>query len=280
MKKICSLALAVLLVLSFTLPVAAEAGLYRITDEAGILTESEWTGLEARAEALGDECGIFVIIVSDYTDYGYSMLEVCDGLVDTYDLGPDAIVMLLSMAERDYWIDDYGDYGSLVLTDDGRRLLEDAMLDDFRVNNWYGGLMDYLDQCAVLLDAGESGDYVGSDDVDPWEEKDPTNNYTDPWEEEPPTGNRFLTAYGSALVVGLIAAFVTCSVFKGQMKTAVKATSASEYVSPADIQMHIREDRYIHTTRTARKLPQTNNSSHSGSRHNSSHHNSGGGGKF
>lgn len=280
MKKICSLVLAVLLVLTFTLPVAAEAGLYRITDEAGILTESEWTGLEARAEALGDRCGIFVIIVSDYTDYGYSMLEVCDGLVDTYDLGPDAIVMLLSMAERDYWIDDYGDYGSLVLTDDGRRLLEEAMLDDFRVNNWYGGLMDYLDQCEALLNAGESGDYVGSDDVDQWEEKDPTNNYTDPWEEEPPTGNRFLTAYGSALVVGLIAAFVTCSVFKGQMKTAVKATSASEYVSPADIQMHIREDRYIHTTRTARKLPQTNNSSRSGSSHNHSRHNSGGGGKF
>lgn len=267
MKKICSLALAVLLVLSFTLPVAAEAGLYHVTDEAGILTESEWAGLEARAETLGDECGIFVIIVSDYTDYGYSMLEVCDGLVDTYDLGPDAIVMLLSMAERDYWIDDYGDYGSLVLTDDGRRLLEEAMLDDFRVNNWYGGLMDYLDQCEALLNAGQSGDYVGSDDADPWEEKDPT-------------GNRFLTAYGSALVVGLIAAFVTCSVFKGQMKTAVKATSASDYVSPADIQMHIREDRYIHTTRTARKLPQTNNSSHSGSRHNSSHRNSGGGGKF
>lgn len=254
-KRVFGLLFALLLALSLTLPaVASQAQLNYITDEAGILTEQEWQTLETMAAELseGYRCGLYVIILSDYMDFGSDPESVCYNLYEDYTLGygrdRDAIVLLMSMYDRDFWINDYGAYGEGVMTSYGRGTLEDAMLDDFANDDWYSGLADYLGQCDNLLRAAESGEPVGSSD-----------------------GSSPLTAYLIAFVVAVIIAFIVCSIFKAQMKTAVRATSADHYVTPGGVEMRIREDRYTHTTRRERKIERSSSSSDG---------NSGGGGKF
>ncbi len=67
-------------------------------------------------------------------------------------------------------------------------------------------------------------------------------------------GSLIIRQYGIALAAGLIAALIICSSMKAQMKTARKAESAKEYVAPSGVQITVREDQYIETTRTQKKI--------------------------
>ncbi|MCH4035101.1 MAG: TPM domain-containing protein [Lachnospiraceae bacterium] len=71
-KGIHFLVLLAAALLLFSLPVRAsdfeDDRLDFVTDEAGLLTDEEWTALETRAEELSTEyaCGIYVITVDDF----------------------------------------------------------------------------------------------------------------------------------------------------------------------------------------------------------------------
>ncbi len=261
MKKWFGLLLALMLMLSVAVPVMAAEN--NIIDEVGLLSDSQWLELETRAQALEAQygCGLYVVITQDYSDYGSTTEDACYGIYEAYGLGDpegNAIVLMLSMAERDYYIQDFGSYGQFVMTDYGREQLEDAMLDELGNDDWAGGLSEFLNQGEVLLEAAEQGEAL------------------DTGSERTPVGKRIFWGYGIALVVGAVIALIVCSVMKAQMKTAVKATDADVYVAPSGVEMQIREDRYTHTTRTRRKIETGSGSSSSGSRGGSS----GGGGKF
>ncbi len=238
---------------------APEAGsdnsLGYIVDDAQILTDSEWEDLENKAAEISDEydCGIYVVIVEDFNDFGTSPEVASDNIYDDYALGygrqDSAIMLLLSMEERDFWLDDYGEYASEAMTDYGRETLEEAMLDDLGDDQWYDGLDDFLDQAEIVLGGYESGETVDT-----------------------PLSTQLLKSYGFALIIGLVIALGICTVFKNQMKTAVKATSASEYVSPFGATILLRQDQYTHTTRRERRIERDNDSGGS--------NDSGGGGKF
>lgn len=249
MKKQLVFLLAIMFILSLTLPIcvaSSTVNLDCITDDTGILTEDEWLELENTAQVSVDKysCSLYVMILDDYSSYGYSVNEACNNIYSYYTLGNktngNAIVMLLSISDRDYCIMDYGDYGEYALTDIGRQSLEEVMLDDFANDNWYAGISDYLEQADEILSEAYA-DYYDTDTA-------PAS-----------FGQRAVKAYGIALVVGLIVAAITCSSYKAQMKTAVKATNAKEYVSPENVIMQIRDDRYVNTTQSKRKIENTAN---------------------
>ena len=68
------IALLAMMVLSLLLCVPAlaagfdEAGLYFVTDEAGLLSDQEWLELETRAEEISREykCGVYIILLDDF----------------------------------------------------------------------------------------------------------------------------------------------------------------------------------------------------------------------
>ena len=65
--------------------------------------------------------------------------------------GRDGIIVLLSMAERDYAMFVYGEYAEYAFDEYGQEKLEEQFLGDFGENDWYGGISNYLDACEEYL---------------------------------------------------------------------------------------------------------------------------------
>ena len=110
MKKILSPVLAVLLlIICLSVPAFADAQLNHVTDEAGILYDSDIAALEERAAAVSEQydCGVYIVTVEDFTDYSdaYYVDDFGEELFSSYDLGLGdgncGILLILSMAERD-----------------------------------------------------------------------------------------------------------------------------------------------------------------------------------
>ena len=161
-KRISSLLATMVLALFLCIPALAtgfdEAGLYFVTDEAGLLSDQECLELERRAEeiSLKYKCGVYIILLDDFTAYTYdeTIYEAAKTLYQEYRLGygeeKSGELLLLSMAERDYTLISYG-YGNTAFTDYGKDKLSEVFLDDFGDDNWYSGLSDYLDKSESML---------------------------------------------------------------------------------------------------------------------------------
>ena len=161
-KRISSLLTVMALALFLCVPALAagfdEAELYFVTDEAGLLSEQEWSDLEARAEeiSLKYKCGVYIIAVDNFANYadGNDVVEAAKNLYREYSLGyggeKSGVLLLLSMAERDYDLLAYG-YGNTAFTDYGKDKLAEKFLDNFKNDDWYGGFQDYLEKSGSML---------------------------------------------------------------------------------------------------------------------------------
>ena len=155
-KRFLGILLAVLLAAGLAVTASAtEAQLNYVTDEAGLFTEAQCEALEQRAAAISEqyEFGVYIVTVEDFTDYtNYSNIEkFAVSLYDEYQLGwgeDDAGVMLmLSMAERDYDLDFNSKRANTIFTEAGRDWMENRFLVYFRGNDFYGGFEEYLNTC-------------------------------------------------------------------------------------------------------------------------------------
>ena len=94
-KRISSLLATMVLALFLCIPALAtgfdEAGLYFVTDEAGLLSDQECLELERRAEeiSLKYKCGVYIILLDDFTAYTYdeTIYEAAKTLYQEYRLG-------------------------------------------------------------------------------------------------------------------------------------------------------------------------------------------------
>ena len=74
-----------LLLAPMTVFAESNAQLNYVTDDAGILTDSQWEDLEQRAQQVSEEyqCGVYMITVDDYTDYstGAYILQIIPSIM-------------------------------------------------------------------------------------------------------------------------------------------------------------------------------------------------------
>ena len=227
-----------LLLAPMTVFAESNAQLNYVTDDVGILTDSQWEDLEQRAQQVSEEyqCGVYMITVDDYTDYSTESVYTADYTIyHDYEMGMgedrDGIMILLSMEDRDYAMFVYGPKASEVFNAYGQEQLETYFLDNFRDDDWYGGFEDY--------------------------EATPGENF----------GVSFLMALGISCVISII----ICLLLLLKMHTVHQKTEANDYVSEK-LKLSRKEDRYTHTTQTRRKIERESSSS------SSTHSESGGGG--
>ncbi len=226
-----------------------------VTDEAGLLDEQQRIELEARAAELSaaEECGVYIVIVEDYSYYASGdILYFAESIFTEYFMGwgedRDGIVLVLSMADRDYGLLAHGSKGNAAFTDYGKQVLSEAFLDDFRNDDWNGGLTDYVETAELMLQRYDQGRPVDVND-----------------KLELPKEEKGFSLFSLLIILGIpsgVAAAV-CGVFKSQMKTAVKKTQASDYISSEGLDLRIRQDYFTHRTEH-RELIQQNNSSSRG----------------
>ena len=211
-------------------PAAGETIGY-VTDTAGIMSEDERETLEGTARDISEKYGfgVYIITVDSFRDYtdSYDVFDGATALYRKYNLGigeeSRGVLLLLSMEDRDFSLITYSDYGNFIFDTETRESMTSWFLDNFAMDDWYGGFDDYLMLCQEVLADGP--DKVQGE-------------------------VRGMVAI--IFILPLIVAFIVIFVLGTKMKSVFKATRAEIY---AEGGLHITDsyDRFTHTTETRRK---------------------------
>lgn len=222
-------------------------GMQYVFDISDLLTYEEWEELEARAADISNRqhCGVYFALVDDFTDYGDGgVYEVTYQLYHGSELGMgsgrDGIIVLLSMAERDYAMFVYGEYAEYAFDEYGQEKLEETFLPDFGDDDWYGGISHYLNTCDEFLTKAESGE--------------PVREALWVWVVSYLFMIIFITAV-CCVISGII-----CYMLLRGMKTVSQKVEANEYIAEGGLQLTERYDQYTHTTETRTKIQKESSS--------------------
>ena len=267
MKKRFVLAMVLCIALCLTLGGTAYAtssgSSNYVIDDIGLLSADEQQELETTAAQLAERygCGVYVIIVDDYTDYtNGSIQDFSETMYDYYGLGlgddRNCLLLSLSMSERDYDLDAHGSIGNYAFTDYGKEQLAQEFIDDFRYDNWFAGFRDYMSTAGQYLEVAENGE--------------PVDVYGDSGEIDPAvsTGVNILFI----VVIPCLISLAVCGIFAAQMKTARRQTGARGYISHGGVDMRVTQDQFLYHTETRQPIPQNDNNSGGGTTVNSAGH--------
>ncbi len=144
---------------------------YYFTDAAGLLTEKQWKKIEFRLSDISEEygVGVYIVTLEDFKELGNfdDVFEFSQEFYNFYHLGMgnnnDGILLLLSMAERDYSLVTYGPSAHYAFTDFGLSAVAASFLDDFKDDDWYPGFADYVETCEELLEYAAEGTPIDED---------------------------------------------------------------------------------------------------------------------
>lgn len=240
MKKLLSCILVLSLVLSLSvMGVSAAYGPRdHVTDNAGILTENEKNILEAKAQIASEsvDCGIYILTVEDYRDLpdNGKMYYYVESTLQSYYMdngygtgtGRDGIILMLSMADRDYALFTHG-FGDEGLSDAAMDLIVAKFLDDFKDNLWYDGFEDFIENSQHQLQRSRDGHPL-------------EGTYY-------PPRVRMVGFVLSFLIAVLIADLIQMHFVK-QLKSVAPQTLASQFLVKGSGEITTREDRYTHTS--------------------------------
>ena len=273
-KQTLAVLLAVLLALSLCVGAsgaAAEIPADRqkplLVDDADLLSDSEETTLLALLEAKSAavQADIAVVTVND-TD-GKS---VNDFAMDYYDYNGygqgsanDGVLLLISMAERDYYITTTG-FCIEAITDYGLEKIENDFLPSLSAGSYLSAFRTFAASCETLIQSAREGniyDFYSSD-------SDSENNYggyyndayeyfgTDDFSGTRARPFNVATSLLLALVIGFILALITVFGMKGKLKTVRHRYEASNYVVPGSLHLQNSDDRFLYSNVTQTPIPQ------------------------
>ena len=256
MKKIISCFLLLCLTLCLSTSVTAQSTYLYVDDQADILTAQEEADLSKLAQIASHQvdCGIYVLTVENFKDLDcaseYSVSSTLSAYFKErgYGFGPDrdGVILMLSMAERDYSLFTNG-FGDTGLSDPAMDYLLTTFLSDFGDNEWYNGFEDYINCTEKLLQKTIDGH---------------------PFNENTPTPGEKITGAVISVLLAVLVSHLITDYFVRQMKSVALKTSAGEFGE--NLVLSHRDDRYTHTT-TSRVYdpPSSSSSSHSSGGHSS-----------
>lgn len=244
-KLFVSLLLCLVLLLSFSCLAFADSRAH-VGDSAGLLTAEEYAELENMCTAVSDKygCGVYIITVSDFRQYGNSVESAAEAIFKGTGMGVgdsgNGVMLLLSMEDRDYDLLAHGDTGNAAFTDYGKDLLADSFLSYFRQDDWFGGFKAYISSCKYFLQCNSEGQPI------------------DVPAEEPLT---FAEKLPFILLIPCVIAGIVCLVAKAGMKTAKRKTGAADYVTPNSFYLRVRDDIFKYRTQSVERIQRSDNNS-------------------
>ena len=150
MRKTLTVFLTLFLLVSLAVPCGAAENY--VVDDATLLTPEQRLELEGYARQISERygIGIYILTVDNFHSYGeeYEIFDVLWNYYHDHQLGygPErqGMILMLSMAERDFATFFYGEDTEYAFNSFGQERLESYFLDNFGHNDWYGGFRDYL----------------------------------------------------------------------------------------------------------------------------------------
>lgn len=270
MKKLISLLLCLLL-LCPVMTVFAE--IPKIIDDAGLLWSDEIDALEEKANAITDEYGMDVVIltVDNFAGVSASIEAFADGFYDNngYGIGPEGhgVILVLAMDTREWAISTCGD-AIYAITDYGIESLFEVMAWDLSDGNYYRAFDAYLDALPKYFDAfrngspidGYAGSYDGPGSYTPGTREDVVY-----YESTPP--------YWLSPIIGAAIAAIVVLIMRSSMNTKRPQRSAGDYLDRGSFHLRRHQDIFLYS-QVSRVRRQTQSSGGGGG--SSVHRNSGG----
>ncbi len=231
MKKICIFLLLFLLLFG-TLSVSA-AGEYLFDGENNISDSQKWV-LGEKLETASRHHGVDIVVLTAADFGGKSAKTYAESFYSTGSFRDDGILLLVSMAKREYYI---CTSGSCIKTfgDRGLDRLEDAIVPKLKTGDVNGAALAFLYQVEdILVNGGGEGSFS-------------------PWKTA-------LICLGIGAVVALIVVLIMIA----QLKSVRSKHSAADYVRPGSLQMTQVLDLYLYHTTTRREKPKSSSGSSGG----------------
>jgi len=250
-KTFIVILLTLLCVLVFA-PAAFASDWLLVEDMADILTVEEWGDLLARADAISEKhrCDVIIITLAEMTDDDGAD-EWAMYIYEEYEFGYGAdksgVMFFLSVAERDYALIAYG-YGNTAFTDYGKDvMMDDHILPLLKNNKYYEAFSAYLDKADEYLGLARAGTPFDKDT----------------------SGTTLLVKLAVTILVPLLIALIVCSMWKKQMKTAVMARAAANYIPAGGFNLTNHTDIFLYRTQTRTKVQTSSSSGRGGTTTNS-----------
>lgn len=245
MKKWISISLAMILALGL-LCGAVWADTSYVTDQAGLLSQSDRNILNDRAARVSDAYACTVAILTVDSIGGAAAGTYAEDYFDQNGLGyhgtNDGIFLVVSMAERDYAVTAAG-IGELAVA--GYRMddLEDAFLGYLSDGDYYMAFDAFIAKCDYLL--AHPADSVSYDSGTRAAASSPA---------------RTVLVVVLALGLGFLFSLIPLGVMKSKNNNVAKNAAASNYMRPGSLQLYRQDDRYVRTDTTRVRIENNNGS--------------------
>lgn len=269
MKRIISI---ILMIFCLIIPVAAttsfvpvERTLPLLVDDAGLLSDSEYSTLLEKLESISEsrECEVAVITVN--STEGYTAEEYADDIYDYYGFGygenDDGMLLLLDMGNRKWHITTYG-FGAEALNDSAISSIGDKIVPYLSDGDYYDAFTEFADQCDWYIgyarDGGSDYEYSGTVIFPP----------------------QFI--FGS-IIAGFVIALIATGTMRSKLKTIRSKSGAADYTVKDSLKVTRSSDIFLYRNVTKTAKPDDDDRSGGGSSmHTSSSGRShgGGGGSF
>ena len=270
MKKLSFLLLAMMLLLSLTLPAyATEELLDYVVDYADLLTDVEEEMLQQRIQESKTDLQLDIVIVTTYGTGNKNVQAYADDFYDAngYGYGADnsGILLLLDMEAREWYMSTCGE-AIYIFTDYGLDQLGQTIVPWLSSGYYYDAFDAWLDALPQYVDA--------------FRNQSPVDGYVQPDEYDSPYGDEIyyyddhvgirIKPFPVALVIGLVAALITVLIMRGKMNTAKFRSGAADYLKSGSFHLRQRSDMFLYSRVSRRARPKQNTSGGGSSVHRSS----------
>ena len=245
------------LLTALVLPVCATPS--RLVDDAQLLDQAEASQVEAELDEISAKHDMDLVIVTVDSIRWQSPMAYADDYYDNNGYGPDGILLLVSLEDRDWWVSTTG-YGITVVTDAGLQYMSERFVPYLSDGEYAQAFLEFARLCGELIAQANTGDPYDSHNLP----KEPFS-----------VGINLVIA----LVIGLVVGWIVTAVMKGQLKTVRQQVRADAYITADSLQLTHSRDIFLYTHIDCREKPkQSSGSSTHTSSSGASH--GGGGGKF
>ena len=233
MKRLICVILVLTLAAMLAVSVSA-AGMPRLVDAADLLTAEQEAELLAHLDQLSQDLQVDVAIVTMESCGGYSPDDVIEEYYDQYDFGigttRDGVVLLLSMAERDWRILSNG-FAADAITLSDIDMIGDNIVSDLSAGAYMDAFMEFATLCKMEIEA---------------------ERYGVPFELE--------ESLVVSVFIGFVVAFIATGIMRSKLRSVHGQTGAREYTVPGSMKLTNSGDLYLYRTTSRIHRPRESSS--------------------
>lgn len=262
-KRIISVIIAIIVFAALSVT-AFSAGTY-VKDEANVLTDGAEYKLEDELSKLSGEtgCDIVCAVFSDMADYGYSDIQAfADDFYDEGGYSQDGIALVISLADRDYYITTTGkciyyfnDYGDTI---------DSSFISYLSSGNYYSAFSSFGEKAASIINYETTDGKYSDFDFDT---TDYYNDFNSDAEYEPQRRNP-VTVVRSAIISilsGLFGGAIGTKPMKNKLKSVARKSDARGYIQTESLNLIDQSELFLYKkTDTMPKASASNNTRSAG----------------